>query len=93
MAGGKEMWKDLKSQSSEELLEKMATGRFAERIQGMAKIVLEEREKSERKEEFVQMLKATKDNATSTKKLVIATWGLVVVTLLLVVLAWLKEGV
>ena len=90
MAGGKEMWEDLRSQSSEELLEKMATGRFAERVQSMAKIVLEEREKSERKEEFVQMLDATKDNATSTKKLVIATWGLVVVTLLLVVLTWLS---
>jgi len=92
MAGRQEMMDVLRKKSSEELSENIATSFYDEKQQRMARFIIEEREREERKQEFKKMLEATRDNAKSTKRLVWATCGLVIVTFLLVLLTWLLRG-
>jgi len=75
----------------DELKERVARNFYGDDLP-LAKHVIEEREAEERTEQFNKMLKATQDNAESTKCLVRATWGLVIVTFLLVLLNLLLRG-
>jgi len=84
MAGHKEMWEELNSKSSEELRQNIAIGHYSESRSKIAKAILEEREISDRKEEFSKMLKATQTNAKATWYLFLATVALVIATALLV---------
>lgn len=70
-------------------LESLIRSEAAQREKAEAiKLILDEREKKRQSELAQQTLDVTKSNADSTKKLVWATWGLVIVTAILALITF-----
>jgi len=91
----KEFLEEIKDISDDDLMFSFKKGYFGDpdstndkRL--LVEIVLEKREKEKINDRFEKMLQATKDNADSTKHLGRATWGLVIVTALLVLFTYLR---
>ncbi len=82
--------------STEELNKGLAVGRWGSalgpdnRKYNLARLVLEERQNEEEKVRFNKTLKIAGNNVSATKNLAIATWALVIVTLLLVIFSAIK---
>lgn len=80
---------DIRRLSSEEIRKGLSVGRWGfansddTRKYNLAKLILEERMAAEDKKRLDKSLKIMEDNVKTTNKLVIATWGLVIVTAIL----------
>lgn len=75
---------EVKGKNTEELKLNLTRQIYQYPKEDLVRYELERREKEEQKSRFDDMLRATKQNADSTAKLVKATWALVIATALFV---------
>lgn len=88
MSSEKTIEEQFREKSTEDLRKGIALARWgssSDRNDKMARLILSERERGENKKRFEKTLELAEKNVRMSKHLAIATWGLVLVTLLLVV--------
>jgi len=77
--------------SISQLKENIAKGVYAGEKLGLAHFVLENKEREENNIKWKQNLDLTEKNVKSTRRLVWATWGLVIVTVILAIVTFFKR--
>lgn len=93
---GKELYDILMEKPLLELRKIYASGIYGDargvdnRKVNKLKLVIAEKEREDEKNKFERIVGVSKNNANATKKLVIATWGLVIATALLVWITYIK---